>query len=231
MSRADERNRWTVLRDIDKLRCEARCECGTIKIVYKGNIRNGYSKSCGCLRDELALGRIITHGRGGTKNGRRDPTYRTWVSMLHRGRYGSRNAGPPVGVCERWFLFENFFSDMGEKPGPGFSIDRIDNAKGYEPNNCRWATWTQQARNRRNTRFVTIDGETRSVAEWAEFSPVAKQTIIGRLNDGWDPRDAVFASPVPHKDRRSGGEPIPVPEWAIRVLRKVCAGGDHACLA
>lgn len=106
--------------------------------------------------------------------------------------YGGRG----IKVCERWHSFENFLTDMGERP-PGMSIDRHPNNDGnYEPGNCRWATRTQQARNKRNSRLLTVNGVTRCVAEWAEIMGVRDSVIRDRLRGGWSEEDAVL-KPLP----------------------------------
>jgi hypothetical protein len=90
--------------------------------------------------------------------------------------YGGRG----ITVCDRWLKFENFLADMGEPP-PGKQIERIDNSKGYEPGNCKWATRFEQARNKRNNRLVTYQGETFCVAEWAEKKGLKIPTLWTRL--------------------------------------------------
>lgn len=131
---------------------ECVCDCGSHKTVETSSLNCGHTKSCGCIHRELAERKNLSHGHN--RVGRRTPEYRSWVGMIQRctnpkaenyARYGGRG----VTVCERWHDFTNFLADMGPKPSPKHTIDRIDNEKGYEPGNCRWATVTEQNRNQR----------------------------------------------------------------------------------
>ena len=104
--------------------------------------------------------------------------------------YGGRG----IYVCGRWREingFANFLQDMGKRP-PGLSLDRIDNNDGYGPHNCRWATKSEQARNRRSNRRLTIDGVTKVMVEWAETSGISVRVIQDRLRKGWPAPEAVF---------------------------------------
>ena len=116
-------------------------------------------------------------------------TYSSWQSMLNRCRNPGMRAylnygGAGISVCARWHNFEHFLADMGERPA-GTSIDRIDNARGYEPGNCRWANKYQQANNRRTNRVLTLDGTSKTLANWARVVGLPRKTIAMRLQDGW----------------------------------------------
>jgi hypothetical protein len=137
------------------------CDCGTVKSVALPSLKNGLTKSCGCFRRETSRARggmSRTHGHSG--GGKSTRVYRAWAGMLTRCLTPTNRAFPNYGgrgitVCERWMTFENFLNDMGE-PGPGESLDRIDNdllVDSYSKANCRWATTRIQGRNRRSTRL------------------------------------------------------------------------------
>lgn len=128
-----------------------RCECGRFKTVLGYRLRHGITKSCGCLIRESAArsGRLCkTHGRSKTNE------YRCWAEMFQRCTNSNRcnwkyYGGRGIKVCKRWRKFENFFTDMGLRP-KGKTLDRFPNNNGnYEPGNCRWATHSQQQKNRR----------------------------------------------------------------------------------
>lgn len=165
-----------------------KCMCGTESIVAGGHLRSGHSKSCGCLSKELLKTGSITHGMSYTS------TFGSWKSMLIRcgnpnnpayKNYGGRG----ITVCDRWKSFENFIFDMGEKPN-GTTIDRIDNDRGYEPGNCRWATVYQQSRNRRSNIWITVDGRSMVAKDWARELGTSQQVITNRIAKGWDAKSA-----------------------------------------
>jgi hypothetical protein len=126
-----------------------RCDCGTTTLVQSGRLRSGNTKSCGCRR--------ITHGHTrGNKNGTR--TYHSWRSMQDRCLNSNSDAyanygGRGITICDRWLGpdgLANFLADLGERP-QGLTLDRIDNEGNYEPGNCQWATWNEQAAKRRRS--------------------------------------------------------------------------------
>lgn len=100
--------------------------------------------------------------------------------------YGGRG----ITICERWLEFANFLADMGERPD-GLQLDRIDNDGHYEPGNCRWVTKQHNARNRSSNRLLTIDGETKTVTEWALLKGLPPDRVRGRLSRGDSPERAL----------------------------------------
>jgi hypothetical protein len=131
----------------------------------------------------MKTGRKITHGKWGSKE------WNSWDHMKRRcsnlndqnyPNYGGRG----ITVCERWLKFENFYADMGDAPTKAHSLDRIDVNGNYEPTNCRWATNKEQQNNRTDNKILTIDGESKTVSQWAEFTGLPISTIWSRINNG-----------------------------------------------
>jgi hypothetical protein len=146
------------------------------------------------------------------------PEYKAWESMRYRccnpqhpqyPEYGGRG----IWVCPRWQAsFLAFLEDMGPKPSPEHSIDRVDNDRGYCLANCRWATKTQQGRNKRDNRMLTVGDETHCVSEWAEITGIKRQTLFWRLDAGWSPERAVHTATAPGVAVEGAFAKILVPE-------------------
>ena len=145
--------RWSVIERVPEklpVRWLCHCECGRERGVDPQTLKAGRSQSCGCLRGALLRQAQTTHGEAG-----RSPEYTSWLGMKDRCYRKTNKAFPGYGgrgitVCARWLnSFPNFLADMGRKPSPSHSIDRIENDKGYEPGNCRWATRKEQSNNQR----------------------------------------------------------------------------------
>lgn len=160
-----------------------RCDCGAEKVIARSVVRTGRTQSCGCYGRERYKAGITKHGM------HRTPTYSSWQAMLRRCNSPKRKEYPRWGgrgvtVCAAWAgSFEAFLADMGERP-PGKTLDRIDNSRGYEPGNCRWATPKEQARNRRSTLFVVTEGGAVPVTEYAERTGLSPYAVRRRIANG-----------------------------------------------
>jgi hypothetical protein len=166
------------------------CDCGAHAVFRADQFGRTPNASCGCYNIELAKARLTTHGRSHL------PEYRIWAGIKSRctrpssaafHKYGAKG----VTVCDRWLTFANFFEDMGPRPSPQHTIDRIDGSKGYEPGNCRWATPTQQQRNLKNNVRITHDGRSLTAGEWSQVVGLKEKTIYSRVSLGWTPEDAL----------------------------------------
>lgn len=163
---------------------ECLCDCGNTIIVPGKSLRTGNTKSCGCLNIETATNRIVSlnHKHGGSHS----RLFKRWTGMLARCNnphavnykdYGGRG----IKVCEEWRSFEAF-RDWAMSAGfdEKLSIDRIDPNGDYCPENCRWVNASAQANNRRSTRKITFNGETKSLSEWARKYKKDPSNLHGR---------------------------------------------------
>lgn len=196
--------RLTVVREVEGpgRPVEFRCDCGATKVSRLTNVRRGTVRSCGCLRREVAAEAHTTHG-GAARGVRKRAEYRIWGGILYRctnpgspayARYGGRG----IRVCEAWrSSFARFLADVGPRPSPAHSIDRIDNDGDYAPGNCRWATAAEQARNRCQNVWITLDGETRCLLDWAQLRGLSLATVEARMYQrGWSAERAVTQPPA-----------------------------------
>lgn len=175
--------RWTVLgRHIDSrkyCRWRCRCTCGVERVRLSQPLREGRSRSCGCLSRKLH----VIHGHAGTR------MYSAWQAMLQRCKNHNDHAytnygGRGITVTPRWRIFQHFLDDIGEKP-PGLTLGRIDNAKGYSPTNCRWETRLQQQQNMRSNRLLEFHGKRKPLSTWARERGLKYGTLQTRLRLGW----------------------------------------------
>lgn len=143
--------------------------------------------------------------------GKRTPEYYSWHNMISRVDMPNGTSkkkenkvylDKKVEIYEPWRSFDVFFNDMGEKPSPIHTLDRKDNSKGYSPDNCRWATPTEQIRNRDCTRLITANGKTQTWTEWAKELKTTYEAVRGRVRLGWSEEDIVNI-PYKHKSFHS----------------------------
>ena len=165
-----------------------KCDCGKEMIVLSNSLKSGLTKSCGCLK-----GAPIKHNLIGTK------IYKVYHGMKSRcynpntynyKYYGGRG----IKICDEWLTsFMNFYNwSMTNGYQESLTIDRIDTDKDYEPSNCKWTTVKQQCNNRRNNRLLTFNGETHTIAEWAEMLDMNFSTLRDRLvKCNWSVEDAL----------------------------------------
>lgn len=165
---------------------KCRCDCGKESVVVGGDLKNGGTKSCGCLRAEVQLTSAKTHG------GSRTREYKIYQGMIFRcinpkARGYEHYGGRGISVAPRWMQsFENFIADMGMAPTSRHSIDRFPDPNGnYEPKNCRWATSKQQARNRNTSAFIEVEGQQVNVADAADNAGLSYELVRTRLRMGW----------------------------------------------
>lgn len=170
-------------RDGYRIFWDFRCDCGTEKKIEIYNVLRGSTKGCGCVRATFSVRTKTVHGEATRDN--RSPEYVTWSRMRERcgkpecadyANYGARG----ISVCERWKSFQNFLSDMGRRPSDGHSIGRKDVNGNYEPGNCFWSTATEQARARRNTRMIEVDGIWKPLWQESERSGISARALSYR---------------------------------------------------
>lgn len=172
-------------------RVVAECGCGVIKTYLKYSLRSGNTVSCGCLRILVLNERSTTHGMSGTR------IHKTWKSMKDRctnpnNKYWNRYGGRGITVCDRWQKFENFYEDMGDKP-EGKELDRIDNNKGYSPDNCRWVTRKENMNNQERSAKIEIGYIPLNITGLAELGAVSQRTMRRRWHQYGNAWDCLFS--------------------------------------
>ena len=161
-----------------------KCDCGNVKSIIAHNVQRGATKSCGCICKEHP-----SHTIYGYSHTRIDNIYKSMIDRCENPKsynyykYGAKG----IRVCKEWkedkmsffaWAFETGYAD-------NLSIDRIDNSKGYSPNNCRWVTTKEQANNKTNNRIISAFGMKKTLAQWADYSGIPYNTLWARLRSGW----------------------------------------------
>ena len=201
----DRFNRLVVLREMSRRRYDrfwlCRCDCGNEKVVRGDRLRNGVTKSCGCLTADKARERA-------THNMTDSPEYVVWCGIKRRTLrpnnwnfkyYGARG----ITMCERWqHSFESFYQDVGPRPTASHTLHRLCEDRGYEPGNVKWAGRIEQANNKRNNRLLTMNGRTHTLTEWARITGKTVSSIQSRLSRGWSVDDALTKPNTPYSQRK-----------------------------
>ncbi len=220
----DRIGRWTIISGPQRMEFRSarpwgfhvRCECGTERLLGKGNLSSGRSLSCGCWRPAILSEQRRIHG------GSRTRLHNIWKAMKRRcllptdsvyANYGGRG----VTLALEWHEFVPF-RDWAESNGytDELTIDRIDGTKGYEPENCRWATYQEQANNLRSNRILEAFGERKTLAMWGRDPRcvVTINTIKSRVARGWDTEAAITGPRYVHVN----------PPRPYRTKRRIAAG-------
>jgi hypothetical protein len=173
--------------DVEFYKCQ--CLCGRVQEKSKSSLRTNPNTQC------RVCASIAAAQKRCAEKAAQPPEYHVWRNMMERcnntqhqaySNYGGRG----ITVCKRWHSFDKFYSDMGERP-PERSLERINNDRGYSPANCKWATSTEQQRNRRSARYLTANGKTQLMVDWARELGVSSTVIWLRLEKyGWSVQDA-----------------------------------------
>jgi hypothetical protein len=186
------------------------CDCGGTKSVSSSGLKRGTVQSCGCLQAESNRIKAAANVRHGYAKQSAAPhirhTHRAWIALRQRcinprtpafGHYGGRG----IDVCERWLQsFENFLADMGTRPD-GLTLERLDNNKGYGPDNCKWGTRKEQSNNTRHNVKVEYNGVVLNLTQWAERTGIKFNTLKMRHTLGWSP-ERMLNDPLIPKGQR-----------------------------
>lgn len=170
------------------------CQCGVIFISKLCNVKRGVCCGCNTGKIRNKQGALFMHGKSKSEE------YNIWNSMKDRCFNPNNKSYPNYGgrgikVCDRWMFFINFMNDMGMRPSSKHSIDRKNNDGNYEPSNCKWVTKSEQARNTRGEKMLTLDGDTKKLWDWYSIYGIKPSVIKKRLNIGWTIEKAI-KSPI-----------------------------------
>jgi len=186
---------------------ECRCDCGNKTVTRAQNLQKGHTKSCGCLKIETSKKNIeytreATVSHGDSRRGKMHDLYKLYHCIkgrvkCDRIRDAKSYKDKGILVCDEWgndyLAFKKWAIDNGYKKG--LIIDRIDNSKGYSPNNCRFVTTKQSMRNTTRNRYLEINGERKTVVEWAEYYNVRDGLVRSRLRANWPVEEIFTAKP------------------------------------
>lgn len=177
------------------------CDCGKEHIAHVRAVKSGHTKSCGCQRVESTIKRSTKHGKA------KLPEYQIWAGIktrtTNKKRHGSEKDYVFRGIkmSNEWINnFDKFYEDMGPRPSTRHTIERIDNSKGYFRTNCKWATRTEQNRNKRNNLLLDYQGKTKCISEWSEITGINEETLRSRFHK-WGNCERVLTTPVKKNKR------------------------------
>lgn len=196
---------------------KCRCDCGKVVSVSGASLRQGLTKSCGCYSADKTSEIFKIHGEKGTQ------LHNTWCAMKSRCNntndgfykdYGGRG----IRVCDEWNKSNGYilFRDWANTNGyvRGLTIDRIDVNGDYEPSNCKWSTWKEQANNKRNNHFITYNGKTQTMTEWADEYKIDFKVLSSRILYGWSTERALTEPIRVRSLLVLNGETKSLNEWA-----------------
>ena len=173
--------------------CE--CECGSVKSIYQGSLRNGKTTSCGCYGKEQRLKAKTKHGLSHTRIKR---IYDNMLSRCYNPKTPKfkNHGGRGIKVCDEWLGENGFINFVNWAMSNGYdeelTLDRIDNDGDYSPDNCRWADEETQHKNRRITLYIEYNGEKKTVQEWSKELGISENTIYYRYYHGYTPEEILY---------------------------------------
>ena len=187
-------------------RCQ--CDCGTIKDVDSWSLRSGHIVSCGCYLKDNMRKRMTKHGA--TLFGKPTHLYKVWDGMKARCYnpekvYYDRYGGRGITMCDEWRYSFEAFQEWAYANGyqENLTIDRINNDRGYFPDNCRWATDKEQSNNKSDNHYLTFNGETKTLMQWSEITGFPYYTLSSRANK-WKDATAEEILLTPRKVDKNG---------------------------
>lgn len=186
--------RLTALKYIGNRKWLCKCDCGNTVITTGSNLKTENTKSCGCLHKEILIAnnKKIKRKYNLIYDEKFKDLYASWNAMKNRCNCKEKYKNNNIKVCNEWLNFENFYKwSILNNYKKEYSIDRIDNNKGYEPKNCRWTTTKVQNRNRTNSHMLTYKNKTYCLSEWEEITGLP---IRGRFYKGWE-LEKIFNTP------------------------------------